>query len=226
MRVPSWRRASRWVSSLRRPILSPPGRGSTARPVRARRGAARRNEARISAASGASGRDSRSLPASTPTACSPDQSTGTPRARRSSISVVTSRMRGTFSITTVPAARSDAARSGSASFLFPLGVTSPPTGCPPSITKRSLAVESAEGIRLDVRRPLDHRVLDEELLVDLDPDAGLFEWSHTAVAAELHLVDAPPHADDIGRVHAEHELAERRVHEVGDRARRAAVVRL
>ena len=32
-----------------------------------------------------------------------------------------------------------------------------------------------------------------------------------AVAAELHLVHARPHADDIGRVHPEHELAQRRV---------------
>jgi len=31
---------------------------------------------------------------------------------------------------------------------------------------------------------------------------------------------------DIGRVHAEHDLAERRVHEVGDHTRRAAVVQL
>ena len=59
---------------------------------------------------------------------SPDQSTWTPRPRRISISVETSRILGTFSITTVPDERTAAARSGSASFLFPLGVTVPPTG--------------------------------------------------------------------------------------------------
>ena len=134
------------MSSRRRPILSPPGRGSTASPVRARRGAASRNDARISAASPASGRDSRRLPASTVTVCSPDHSTATPRARTSSISVVTSRIRGTLSITTLPGASREAARRGSASFLFPLGVTSPPIGWPPSITKRSAAVESIEGV--------------------------------------------------------------------------------
>ena len=56
---------------------------------------------------------------------------------------------GTFSITTWPDARSEAARSGSASFLFPLGVTSPPIGCPPSITKRSPVVESLWGISFE-----------------------------------------------------------------------------
>src|SRR5262249_54204310 len=59
----------------------------------------------------------------------------------SSTSVSTSRMRGTFSITTGPETRSDAARSGSASFLLPLGSTDPVIGKPPSTMKRSPAAD-------------------------------------------------------------------------------------
>ncbi len=43
---------------------------------------------------------------------------------------------------------------------------------------------------------------------------------------ELHLVDAGPDAGDVAGVHAEHQLAHRRVKQAGDRARRAAVVGL
>src|SRR5262249_30469361 len=98
------------------------------------------------AAREASGRDSRRPSASIVTVCSADHSTDTPRALTSSIRVVTSRIRGTLSITTSPGASREAARRGRASFLFPLGVTSPPIGWPPSITKRSAAVESIEGV--------------------------------------------------------------------------------
>ena len=68
-----------------------------------------------------------------------------PRLRTISSSVSTSRIRGTLSIRTGPDARSDAQSNGSASFLFPTGASTPPTGCPPSMTKRS--PRSVHGVR-------------------------------------------------------------------------------
>ena len=46
-----------------------------------------------------------------------------------------------------------------------------------------------------------------------------------AVARELARVDAVPHADHVGGVHAEDELAQRGVDELRDRPWRAAVMR-
>src|SRR5262245_44330592 len=47
-----------------------------------------------------------------------------------------------------------------------------------------------------------------------------------AVRAELHLVDPRPHADHVGGIHAEDELAQRGVRVVSDRARGAAMMGL
>src|SRR5204863_151278 len=57
--APIARKASRWGSSRRRPMTSPPGGGMTARPKRASSGPASRKEARMSSASSASTSTSR-----------------------------------------------------------------------------------------------------------------------------------------------------------------------
>ncbi len=67
----------------------------------------------------------------------PSHSTSAPMSHRSSIIASTSRMRGTLSSVTGSAVSRQAARIGSAAFLFPAGLTVPLSGTPPSITNDS-----------------------------------------------------------------------------------------
>src|SRR4051794_26849459 len=131
--------ASRCGSSRRRPMTSPPGGGSFARPKRASSGPASRNEARIISES------ARSTSASGPTSaahraisCSARHSTVTPSRSSSAIIVRTSWMSGTLSMTTSSVVSRHAARIGSAAFLLPAGVTLPDSGTPPSMTNFSM----------------------------------------------------------------------------------------
>ena len=92
-------RANAWMcgSSRRRPITSPPGGGTLARPKRASSGPASRNEARIRLGEHARrARTTTRPPASTRTSFGPVHSTSPPMLASSSIIVSTSRMRGTF----------------------------------------------------------------------------------------------------------------------------------
>src|SRR5262249_26335444 len=118
-------------------MRSPPGRGSTARPVRASRAGTSRMEPRILDTIDGSGSSSLSVLVSRLIVLSGPGLTHTPRRRSPSSRNATSRMRGTVSIAVSPEARSDAARTGSASFLLPAGVTVPQSGRPPSTMKRS-----------------------------------------------------------------------------------------
>ena len=61
-----------------------------------------------------------------------------PRPRSTPSIASTSRMRGTLRTTTSSVVRTDAARIGSAPFLFPAGVTVPRSGTPPSMTNFSM----------------------------------------------------------------------------------------
>ena len=82
---------------------------------------------------------SRSTPAAhSATSLAPRHSTRTPRSRSSSSIASTSRMRGTLRSTTSSSVRTQAARIGSAAFLFPAGRTVPDSGAPPSMTNFSM----------------------------------------------------------------------------------------
>src|SRR4051794_32114691 len=126
-------------SSRRRPITSPPGGGSVARPKRASSGPASRNEARISSDS------ERSTSASAVTSAAPSgtswsvrHSTLTPSRSSSAIIVRTSSMSGMLLTTTSSSVSRQAARIGSAAFLLPAGGTGPDSGTPPSMTNFSM----------------------------------------------------------------------------------------
>src|SRR4029077_5943623 len=124
-------------SSRRRPITSPPGGGTLARPRRASSGPASRNEARICRARSGSNSCEETPAAWMRTSFAPVPSTSAPSAEISAIMVSTSRIRGTFESTTGSLVNRHAASTGSAPFLFPAARTRPPRGCPPSITKDS-----------------------------------------------------------------------------------------
>src|SRR5215208_6630408 len=126
-------------SSRRRPITSPPGGGTVARPRRARSGPASRNDARIRFASRSSISCVVSSAAWTRTSLSPVQSASAPRCWISSIIVCASRIRGTFVSVTGSSVSRHAARIGSTPFLFPAARTRPEMGRPPSITNDSAA---------------------------------------------------------------------------------------
>ncbi len=133
--------ANAWMcgSSRRRPITSPPGGGTLARPRRASSGPASRNDARIRLASCVVRARARS-PAH---GCAPRSGRSTRRRRRGSragpIIVSTSRMRGRFVSSTGSSVSRHAARIGSAPFLLPDARMRPESGCPPSITNDSAA---------------------------------------------------------------------------------------
>src|SRR6187200_3023498 len=122
------------VSSRRRPITSPPGGGTVARPNRASNGPARRNDARISRPSSGSSAVRSTDELSTVTSFGPVHDASAPSAARSCTIVSTSRIRGTFDTTTGAVASTVAARIGSAPFLLPAARTVPDTGRPPSMT--------------------------------------------------------------------------------------------
>ena len=88
------------VSSRRRPITSPPGGGTVARPKRASSGPASRNDARISRQSSGSSSHLCTPEASTRTSFGPVHVASAPMSTSSSTIVSTSRMRGTFSSVT------------------------------------------------------------------------------------------------------------------------------
>src|SRR5262245_1464338 len=179
--APSAAKAWTWVSSLRRPMTSPPGGGTVTRPKRASSGPASRNDARISRASSAS-RSVFPIPSgSRRTAFGPTHSTSAPRSARSSTIVSTSRIRGTFVRCTSSDASVHAARIGSAPFLLPDARTTPDSGRPPSITKdcmaRAMLLAVCTGSRL-------LREVDDPELRDV---AGGLEAEDLRVERELRL---------------------------------------
>src|ERR671935_661250 len=126
-----------WTSTRRRPITSPPGGGTTARPQRASSGPASRMEARMRLHSSSSSSTLRTSLAWTRSSFAPCHSTSAPTSASSSSIVSTSRIRGTFVSTTGSAVSRDAARIGRAPFLFPAARTRPFSGWAPSITNVS-----------------------------------------------------------------------------------------
>src|SRR5215203_5433933 len=128
-----------WGSRRRRPITSPPGGGTLARPRRARSGPASRNDARIRLASRSSISCVVSSAAWMRTSLPPVHSASAPRCWRSSTIVSASRIRGTFVSVTGSSVSRHAARIGSTPFLLPAARTRREIGRPPSITKDSAA---------------------------------------------------------------------------------------
>src|SRR5919198_998302 len=123
-------------SSRRRPITSPPGGGTLARPWRASSGPASRNEARMRLASSSSTSWPISCAWTRSSFCSV-HSTSEPSAESSPSMVSTSRMRGTLLSVTSSSVRRQAARIGSAPFLLPEARRRPEIAWPPSMTKDS-----------------------------------------------------------------------------------------
>src|SRR4051812_20480543 len=149
--APSARKASRCVSSRRRPITSPPGGGIRAEPKRASSGPAVRNDARIRSAIAWSTSVVGMLRAHSATVCSERHSTVVPSAASRSTMASASRIRGTLCRTTSSSVRRAQAMSGSAAFLLPAGTRVPDSGTPPWMTNFSIgergvpAASAAEG---------------------------------------------------------------------------------
>src|ERR671923_34446 len=137
MSAPSRARAWMCVSSRRRPITSPPGGGTIARPQRASSGPASRTEARIREQSSSSSSVFVSSAAWIRTSFGPIHSASAPRSAISSTIVSTSRIRGTFRKTTGSGLSMQPARIGSAPFLFPAARIVPLSDRAPSITNDS-----------------------------------------------------------------------------------------
>src|SRR5919201_4311515 len=137
MSAPSWASAWMCVSSRRRPITSPPGGGTIARPQRARSGPARRTEARIREQSTSSSSVFGSSAAWMRISFGPSHSASAPRSAISSTIVSTSRIRGTLRSTTGSLVSRQAARIGSAPFLFPAARIVPLSDRAPSMTNDS-----------------------------------------------------------------------------------------
>src|ERR671922_103052 len=135
MSAPSRARAWMCVSSRRRPITSPPGGGTIARPQRASSGPASRTEARIREQSSSSSSVFVSSAAWIRTSFGPIHSASAPRSAISSTIVSTSRIRGTFRSTTGSGLSRQPARIGSAPFLFPAARIVPLKARPPSMTE-------------------------------------------------------------------------------------------
>src|ERR1043166_8377604 len=134
--APSASSARMWVSTRRRPITSPPGGGSTAFPIRASNGAAKRIEARIRELRAGSSGLLVATRASTVSALGPVQAISAPSSASRAAIASTSRIRGTLPSATGPSARSVAARMGRAAFLLPAGRTDPLSGRPPCTWNR------------------------------------------------------------------------------------------
>ena len=131
--APSSVRARKWVSSRRLPITSPPGGGSAALPVRAKRGPANSIEALIFfACSRGISEDLMSRRVSRQ-ALGSRAVTSPPRAAYTSSITCTSSMSGMFRSITGSSVRRAAAMQGRAAFLLPLALTVPFRGTPPSI---------------------------------------------------------------------------------------------
>src|SRR6266704_279187 len=136
--TPSVLKASRCVSRRRRPIPSPPGEGSTQRPVRASSGPASSTDPRIREQSTGSSVVRWTLRGSMRTVLGSTSVTSAPVEATSWSMVSTSRMWGTFRSRTGSSASSEAATIGSAPFLLPAGRIMPLNGCPPLMTKLSI----------------------------------------------------------------------------------------
>src|SRR5215468_6342184 len=130
-------------SSRRRPITSPPGGGTFARPKRVSSGPASRNDARMRLASSSCTSCVATSAAWMRTSFAPSQSTSAPSWSSSATIASTSRMRGTLRSTTGSSVSRQAARIGSAPFLLPATRTRPLSGLPPSITNDSTAASLA-----------------------------------------------------------------------------------
>ncbi len=130
------------VSIRRRPITSPPGGGTVARPQRASNGPASRIEARISRHRSSSSSVVAISAAWTRTSLGPTHSASAPTWRSSAIIVSTSLILGTFSSVTGWSVSRQAARIGSAAFLFPAARTLPERRAPPSITNDCLSASA------------------------------------------------------------------------------------
>ena len=131
--APSPSRARKWVSKRRRPITSPPGGGRVTDPVRARRGPAKRIEARIFCANSGVISDVASPDALNRHTLALSWTVVTPRLRRISAITWTSSISGTARRTISSSVRIVAAMHVNAAFLFPDAVTDPLIGKPPSI---------------------------------------------------------------------------------------------
>ena len=125
--VPNASKASRCVSTRRRPMRSPPGKGRTARPNRPSIGPASSIEPRICWKSSVRGWANFASLAQRRRVV-PSLWTVTPNSSRIWSMVPTSPIWGTLCSVTSPSVRSTAARIGSAAFLLPAGVTSPVRG--------------------------------------------------------------------------------------------------
>src|SRR4030043_373748 len=127
-----------WVSTLRRPITSPPGGGSLRSPVRATMGPANKIDARIRRhKSGWRSAGHKSFAWNLQVWLS-NFSAITPRLFINEIISCTSRISGTLCKVTGSEVRRQAASRGNAAFLFPEGVTSPFRGYPPWIINLSI----------------------------------------------------------------------------------------
>ena len=130
--------ASAWMcgSSRRRPITSPPGGGTIARPKRASSGPASRNDARMRRHSSSSSSVLCTPVGSIRISFSPDPlDVGADVDSSSSIVCDVADPRHVASAARARSASTQAARIGSAPFLFPAARTVPLSGCPPSMTK-------------------------------------------------------------------------------------------
>ena len=109
----------RWRSIFREPMLHPPGMATRARPKRASSGPRTTIDARIRRTS-SYGVSSPFAPEVSIRRVDPSHVRCAPRCSSTSPIVWQSAMRGTFSMTVSPSARSDAAISFSAEFFAPL----------------------------------------------------------------------------------------------------------
>ena len=115
-------------------MRSPPGRRICARPKRASNGAASSTVVRIRRANSSSGR-----PSITPAAFNVQTfaviRASTPMLRSKASLVRTSPMSGTLPMVSASSVRIDAAKSGSAEFLLPIGAMRPASRRAPSMRK-------------------------------------------------------------------------------------------
>src|SRR6266513_1665503 len=181
IRAPSSAKAWMCGSSLRRPITSPPGGGTLARPRRASSGPASGNEARMRLASSASSSCVVISAACTRTSFSPVHSTSAPTSASSAIIVSTSRIRGTLCSTTGSLVSRHAARMGSAPFLLPAARTRPLSGRVRAAGNKNGALPILAACLLTSEPVVLHnvpRIRDVETMMALLADVGAeVEWT-------------------------------------------------
>ena len=140
--APRFLNPRKWVSSLRRPILSPPGSATEALPKRPSSGPIRSTlplRAEHFLMYSSLERNPRSIwsawKVNTPFL---SDVTFTPMSLRSCMRLLTSRMSGTLEMVTGSLVSSVAEITSSASFFAPCGVMVPESGCPPSMINDSI----------------------------------------------------------------------------------------